>query len=49
MLLKVIDKETKKVVWTEEHKTHKAIEVAVKQLKESNFNPKYFEFVKEDE
>lgn len=47
MLLKVIDKETKKVVWSEKH-PEENIDQVINELKESNFNPKYFEFVKED-
>jgi hypothetical protein len=40
--LEVIDKETSKVVWSEDCQTLDQALKAISQLKENNFNPDYF-------
>jgi hypothetical protein len=42
--LEVINKETGKVVWIEEHETEEILSKAIKDLKENNFNPDFFKF-----
>lgn len=42
----VIDKETGKKVWEEHHNSEEELNKAIQQLKENNFNPDYFDFIK---
>jgi hypothetical protein len=44
MNIQVIDKETGKMVWTEEHRTKELAYNAIEQLKKNNFNPNFFKF-----
>lgn len=46
MKVQVIDMESKKVIWEEDHKNPKELDRAIEQLKENNFNPNHFEFKK---
>ncbi len=43
-VIEVYDKETGKLVWTESHDCRADRELAIKLLKENNFNPDYFEY-----
>lgn len=45
MLVKVIDKGNGKLVWEEKYETKEQALKAIKELKERNFNPEYFDFV----
>jgi hypothetical protein len=42
--LEVVENETGKIVWTEEHKTKELADKAVEELKKHNFNPNFFTF-----
>ncbi|MGG3012272.1 hypothetical protein ABEO98_22660 [Brevibacillus parabrevis] len=44
IVLKVIDKETREIVWVETYETEIQAYRAVKELKERNFNPDHFDF-----
>jgi hypothetical protein len=44
--VEVIDKSTRKVIWTETFESSSDRDIAIKQLKENNFNPQYFDFKK---
>ncbi|MFA4132561.1 MULTISPECIES: hypothetical protein [unclassified Brevibacillus] len=45
IVLKVIDKETLDIVWVGKYETELQVWKAIKELKEKNFNPDYFDFV----
>jgi hypothetical protein len=42
--VQVIDKETGKLRWEENHPTSEAANKAIKEMKENWFNPDYFKF-----
>jgi hypothetical protein len=45
MQLEIVDKATGKIVWVEEFDNLDSLESAKQTLKESNFNPDFFNYV----
>lgn len=45
MELKVVDKQTGRIVWNEVHDTEEAILKAIEDLKRDHFNPRFFNFI----
>ena len=41
-VVEVVDKETGKLIWTENHDSRESLNKAIKDLKENTFNPDFF-------
>lgn len=44
--IQVYDKETKKLVWNEDHPNDELANVELEHMKENHFNPDFFDFRK---